>query len=172
MSIPSTDGNGRPPKPPDREEAARAVEKLRKTAAKLAESEKSKPGECNLCQVCVRVCRDVIGAAVLELAKPGSDRSTWKIVAAAPERCVGCCACEETCPTGFITSDTSDRRRTIWNLDFEMLRCSHCGRAHITVAQADTWAGRDGVPRAYLETCDACKRQEHAATFVRLSQGG
>jgi len=173
MPNASVDGSGaRPPEPPVKEEASRAVERLRKTAAKLAESEKSEPGTCNLCQICVRLCRDVVGAAVLELAKPSPDRATWKIVAAAPERCTGCDACAEICPTGFIQCATSDRLRTIWALELEMLRCSRCGRAHITVAQGDFWAGRNGVPRAYFETCDACKRKEQAATFVRLSLAG
>jgi heterodisulfide reductase subunit A-like polyferredoxin len=82
--------------------AAATLEKLRKTAAKLAESDKTKPGECNYCQVCVRVCRDVVGAAVLDLDKPSSDRSTWSIVASAPERCIACGACATLCPTGHL----------------------------------------------------------------------
>lgn len=155
--------------PPAREEAAKAIEKLRKTAAKLAESEKSEPGVCTLCQVCVRLCRDVIGAAVLALDKPSSDRSTWRIAAAAPERCTGCAACAEVCPTGYIACETSSSRRTIWDLEFEMLRCRHCGQAHITVVQGDFLGGRNGVPRAYFETCDACKRKQMARTFESLA---
>ena len=169
MSVPNSDGSGgRLPAPPTKEEALRAVDKLRKTAAKLAESEKSSAGECNLCQICVRMCRDVIGAAVLELDKPSPDRSTWRIAATAPERCTGCGACAEICPTGFIAVSSSERRRSIWNLDFEMLRCSGCGQAHVTVAQADSWVLRYAVPRSYFETCDTCKRAAHARTFVRL----
>jgi len=157
--------------PPAKDDAAKALDKLRKTAAKLAENEKAEPGTCTLCQVCVRLCRDVIGAEVLALDKPSSDRSTWKIVAAAPERCTGCAACAEICPTGFIACTTSDGRRTIWELEFEMLRCSRCGQVHITVTQGDFWVGRNGVPRIYFETCDSCKRKDLAATFVRLSLG-
>jgi len=164
--------SSRRPEPPGKTEAAKAVEKVRKTAAKLAESEKAEPGTCTLCQVCVRMCRDVVGANVLELSKPSADRSTWKIVAAAPENCIGCGACAEVCPTDFIPCETSVSKRVIWNLEFEMLRCSCCGRSHITVAQGDFFAGPSGVPHSYLETCDTCKRNELAATFVRLSLAG
>ncbi len=157
--------------PPAKEEAAKAIEKLRKTAAKLAEGEKCEPGVCNLCQICVRMCRDVVGAAVLALDKPDADRSTWRIAATAPERCTGCGACAEICPTGFIACTTTATRRTIWGIQFEMLRCARCGRAEITVAQADFWGGRNGVPRAYFETCDSCKRTAHGAVFARLQVG-
>jgi len=89
-----------------------------------------------------------------------------------PPDCIGCLACAEICPTACILYASSAQERTIWGRTFEMLRCSACGRAHITVAQADRWAGMNGVPRTYFETCDACKRKQQAATFVKLSQVG
>ncbi len=81
-------------------DAAATLAKLRKTSQKLAAKETDK--DCNLCQVCVRVCREVVGADVLELDKPSSDRSSWRIVASHPERCVSCGACADLCSTGYI----------------------------------------------------------------------
>jgi len=80
--------------------AAATLAKLRKSSTKLAA--KGGDGECNLCQLCVRMCREVVGAEVLALDKPSSDRSTWHIVVSRPDQCVACGACAQICTTGFI----------------------------------------------------------------------
>jgi bidirectional [NiFe] hydrogenase diaphorase subunit len=114
---------------------------------------------------------DEIGVSAISSVNRGAGREIAPPFHQPPPDCIGCLACAEICPTSCIPFTSSDRGRRIWERDFEMLRCSRCGRAHITVAQADYWAGRNGVPRAYFETCDACKRLEHADVFARLSAG-
>lgn len=128
------------------------------------------PTDCILCALCTRVC-DEIGVSAISSVNRGAGREIAPPFHQPPPDCIGCLACAEICPTGCIPFTSSDRGRRIWERDFEMLRCSRCGRAHITVAQAEYWAGRNGVPRAYFETCDACKRLEHADVFARLSAG-
>lgn len=135
--------------------------------------ENPEPTDCILCALCTRVC-DHLGISAISTVSRGAGKEVAPPFHEAPPDCIGCLACAEICPTSCIRFSTSDAARTIWNRTFEMLRCPSCGRAHITVAQADFFAGKDGVPRSYFESCDACKRRQTAATFAKLQvlQGG
>jgi len=128
------------------------------------------PTDCILCALCTRVC-DHIGVSAIATVDRGVGREVAPPFHEAPPDCIGCLSCAEICPTDFIEFSTSDRSRTIWGKTFEMLRCPRCGRAHVTVEQADHFAGRGNVPRTYFETCDACKRKQMAGTFTALSGG-
>ncbi len=79
--------------------AGEALSKLRKNFEKLKGKETEKA--CTLCQLCVRVCRDVVGVSALALEKPGTDKSSWRVVEE-PGRCIACGACARFCPTGHI----------------------------------------------------------------------
>ncbi len=126
------------------------------------------PTDCILCGLCTRVC-DTMGMSAISSVDRGAGREIAPPFRAPPPACVGCLACAEICPTGFIKFETGTRKRRIWDKDFDMLRCPRCGRSHITAAQADFFAGRGGVPRSYFEICDHCKRAELAATAMRLA---
>jgi bidirectional [NiFe] hydrogenase diaphorase subunit len=128
------------------------------------------PTDCILCALCTRVC-DHLAISAIATVDRGVGREVAPPFHEAPPDCIGCLACVEICPTDYIRYSASPQARTIWGKTFEMLRCTSCGRAHITVEQADHYAGREGVPRSYFETCDACKRKTLAGTFVRLSAG-
>jgi NADH dehydrogenase/NADH:ubiquinone oxidoreductase subunit G len=123
--------------------------------------------DCVLCGLCTRIC-DVIGPSAIAAVDRGIGREIAPAFGTAPAACVGCLACAEICPTDHIKYETSDRKRTIWNKEFEMLRCAKCGRAHITKLQAAHFEQKSGVPRSYFETCDACKRAALAATTTAL----
>jgi NADH dehydrogenase/NADH:ubiquinone oxidoreductase subunit G len=125
------------------------------------------PTDCILCALCTRVC-DQLGMAAISTVNRGAGKEVAPPFHQAPPDCIGCLACAEICPTDCIPYRTSDAGRTIWDKEFEMLRCPRCGRAHITKAQAEYYGGRNGVPAAYFETCDACKRLEMARTFASL----
>ena len=128
------------------------------------------PTDCILCALCTRVC-DHFGVSAIATVDRGVGREIAPPFHEAPPDCIGCLSCAEVCPTGFITFTSSERARTIWGKSFTMLRCPSCGRAHITVEQAEHYAGRGGVPRSYFETCDACKRRGMADTFRRIAAG-
>ncbi len=140
---------------------------IQETSYRRSES----PTDCVLCGLCTRVC-ERLGFSAISMTSRGIGREVAPPFKQPPADCVGCLACAAICPTGHIRSETTDRQRTIWGKTFAMLRCSVCGRAHITVAQADAWAARSGVPRAYFEVCDACKRARLAETVARLTLGG
>jgi heterodisulfide reductase subunit A-like polyferredoxin len=107
IEVPEEAGDSR--EPASVSDAAATLASLRKTSRKLAAKELEQG--CLLCQVCVRVCRDVVGADVLALDKPSTDRSTWRIRAEHPERCVSCGACAQLCPSGSIRAIPVPRLR-------------------------------------------------------------
>jgi bidirectional [NiFe] hydrogenase diaphorase subunit len=129
------------------------------------------PTDCILCGLCVRVC-DHLGIAAISTVSRGIGREVAPPFRQPPPDCVGCLACAEICPTGHIRFDSSDAGRAIWGKSFAMQRCPTCGRAHITVAQADLWAARTGMERASFDSCDACKRAALARTIACLQAAG
>ncbi len=126
--------------------------------------------DCILCGLCTRVC-DHLGISAISMVDRGIGREVAPPFKEPPPDCIGCLACAEICPTDHIDYTSTHSRREIWGKSFEMLRCKTCGKAHITVAQADFFADRNGVPRSYFETCDDCKRKAHADIFERLGTG-
>ncbi len=145
---------------------------IQKLAAEYGITETSyarnpEPTDCILCGLCTRIC-DHLGMSAISMVDRGIGREVAPPFKEPPPDCIGCLACADVCPTDFIKFTSNDHRREIWGKSFEMLRCKVCGKAHITVAQADYYAGRNGVPRSYFETCDACKRKTHADLFERL----
>ncbi len=125
------------------------------------------PTDCILCALCTRVC-DHIGVFAIATVNRGIGKEVAPPFRGAPPDCIGCLACAEVCPTGYIEYETSDSRRVIWDKSFEMVRCSSCGRAHITREQAAHFAERSGVPASYFDVCDACKRRTTAKTAASL----
>jgi NADH dehydrogenase/NADH:ubiquinone oxidoreductase subunit G len=130
--------------------------------------ENPEPTDCILCALCTRVC-DHIGVSAISTVNRGAGKEVAPPFHQAPPDCIGCLACAEVCPTDCIPYETSDVRRTIWDRTFEMVRCPHCGRAHITKEQAVFYAGKGGVPENYFATCDACKRKQMSTTFTSLA---
>jgi predicted molibdopterin-dependent oxidoreductase YjgC len=91
------------------------------------------PDNCIRCRLCVRVCRDVVGAGALIMEKRG-DRM---YVAAVEDRCIGCGTCANICPTDCIKVEDVDDIRTVSIRDeligrHVLLRCETCGRRFAT----------------------------------------
>jgi bidirectional [NiFe] hydrogenase diaphorase subunit len=129
------------------------------------------PTDCILCGLCTRVC-DHIGVSAIASVDRGAGREIAPPFNEPPPDCIGCLACAEICPTDCIPWSATGRTRTIWGRTFELLRCSECGKGHITVEQAVHFAGRSGVPESYFGLCDACKRKTMAKTFISLTPVG
>jgi NADH dehydrogenase/NADH:ubiquinone oxidoreductase subunit G len=123
--------------------------------------------DCILCALCTRVC-DHLGIAAISTVNRGAGKEIAPPFHEAPPDCIGCLACAEVCPTNCIPYETSNVSRTIWGKTFEMLRDPVTGQGVITKAQADFFAGRNGVKREYFDTSDQSKRREMAKTFASL----
>jgi len=85
---------------------------------------------CVLCGLCVRVCRDLIGACAIGFVGRGSERRVGPPFGVHAEACIGCGACAEVCPTGAIRMEDQGNQRILhaWRTHIALLRCPDCGR--------------------------------------------
>ncbi|MHC4599783.1 MAG: 2Fe-2S iron-sulfur cluster-binding protein [Planctomycetota bacterium] len=146
--------------------------KVRELASKYGVEETSfeprkDPDDCVLCGLCVRICAE-LGHHAITLAHRGPDKAVSTPFGLPSDACVGCAACSKCCPTLAIPMREIQGERHIWDRKFTLVKCSVCGAAHITEAQAKHLAETEGFTPEALERCDACRRKEAAATFSTI----
>lgn len=92
-----------------------------------------KKDNCILCGLCVRVCRERIGANALIFSHDGSERHVTTESDSLSEYCIGCGACAQICPTGAIRMEDRGDERKIYTRGHviarhRLERCDSCGR--------------------------------------------
>jgi len=126
---------------------------------------------CILCGLCVRVCRDLVGAAAIGFAGRGAQRAVGAPFHVQSEACIGCGACAAACPTGAVKIEDHDGKRTLhlWNTVVPLQPCPVCGQPFAPEPMAFL---RDlaeaGEP--VWGWCPACRRKQAAAhTAARVA---
>jgi NADH dehydrogenase/NADH:ubiquinone oxidoreductase subunit G len=122
---------------------------------------------CIRCCRCVRACA-INGNGAIDMARTGTARYVASPFDEPPERCVGCAACAEVCPTGKITYADEDATRTIWGKKFDLAVCERCGERYATgehIAQARLGAGEIIEEAAESFLCGRCRKAVFAARF-------
>ena len=85
---------------------------------------------CMLCGLCVRVCREAIGAAALAFIGRGATRRVGTPFDMHTDACIGCGACAEVCPTGAVCIEDRGSQRILhtWHTTVALHPCHGCGR--------------------------------------------
>ncbi|MCF8106628.1 MAG: (2Fe-2S)-binding protein [Desulfohalobiaceae bacterium] len=110
------------------------AEKIHRIGAEFGLSTGMIPDGCIRCRLCVRVCREVIGAGALEMTR--RDGISY-VVPSETVQCLGCGTCVNICPTGAIIQEDRDNVRTISIRGEEigihhLVNCEICGRTYAT----------------------------------------
>lgn len=124
---------------------------------------------CILCGLCVRVCRDLVGASAIGFNGRGGERQVGSPFFLQSDACIGCGACAYVCPTGAIQIEDQDGQRFLrtWNTVVPLKPCPTCGQTFgseamiflrdLAEASTDLW----GV-------CPACRRKQAAAQALSV----
>jgi NADH dehydrogenase/NADH:ubiquinone oxidoreductase subunit G len=148
--------------------------RLRDAAARWgvdASAFRQQEGECILCGLCERVCRETIGASAIGFAGRGANKELATPYGEASDACIGCGACARVCPTGCIRieDDGCDRRIPFIRARHELVPCGACGAPTATRAHARWLAARTpGLREEDAVVCDRCKVRATARGYERI----
>ncbi|MBE0596033.1 MAG: molybdopterin-dependent oxidoreductase [Desulfuromonadales bacterium] len=84
------------------------------------------PSRCILCEKCVKVCHEVVGASALVIRENG-ERAFIDTVDGQPLNCEFCGNCVGTCPTGTLLSKPFKFKARPWELTRIPSICTYCG---------------------------------------------
>jgi predicted molibdopterin-dependent oxidoreductase YjgC len=107
---------------------------IRRLAEKHGINMGSPPDECIRCRLCVRACKELVGANALKMEKRNG---AWFVAPKEGNQCIGCGTCVNLCPTGVIKQEDRNGLRIISIRDEiigqnPLLRCEACGRYFAT----------------------------------------
>jgi len=116
-------------------------------------------GDCILCGLCERVCREVVGRDALGFSGRGADKQVGPPFGEMTERCIACGACVFVCPTGCIELIQSVEKRRLqrWDRDMEMARCKKCGALFAPKEQLEIFKKLADLPDDFYDNCPGCR---------------
>ena len=119
--------------------------------------------KCILCGLCVQACNS-LGTGAISTVLRGTEKKVSTPFDAPSKYCVGCLSCANVCPTDAIEFCETETTRTIWNREFELVRCESCGEVIGTRESMRHAAGPDGEVSSI---CDECRKKKLADEMMQ-----
>jgi NADH dehydrogenase/NADH:ubiquinone oxidoreductase 75 kD subunit (chain G) len=127
---------------------------------------KDQGNECMMCGLCVKACEE-LGSNAISTVNRGITKKIATPYEEPSADCIGCGSCAAVCPTGCIKLEEGFGVRKIWNKEFNLMKCSICGKYFMTREQYDyinTKFDRKDEP-----VCKSCKQKEIAKKMIEIS---
>jgi len=118
---------------------------------------------CILCGLCIRACRDIVGAEALCFAGKGQSRTAGVAFLRDSQECIGCGTCVLICPTGAaqlhdeVRGNATVRVMDTWHTE---LAVQHCQSDKVPIApqRLRTFvAARRKIDDDFLQRCPTCR---------------
>jgi len=120
---------------------------------------------CIMCGLCVRTCREVVGAAALGFTHKGSQREISVPFYRDSQECIGCGSCVFVCPTGAVKmhdgqSEDSSSVRVMenWDTKLPLQKCAADGLPFAPKRMLEHFAEHYPVPEGFQDQCPECRR--------------
>ncbi|UCE47674.1 MAG: (2Fe-2S)-binding protein [Phycisphaerales bacterium] len=130
---------------------------------------------CILCGLCVRVCKEIIGANAISLVNRGTDTRIDAPFNVPSEDCIGCGACATVCPTGMIQLQYTKDEVEIkpFNTIVKLGQCTSCGKNLASTTFVGFVSKKLGSLSKLPFLCIDCKKERESlalANFARYSK--
>jgi predicted molibdopterin-dependent oxidoreductase YjgC len=126
-----------------------------------------KDEDCIQCGLCERVCRELVGRAVISYVGRGAAREVRSPFGKESDVCIGCEACVAVCPTGKVRSSWAGGRLVMetWDTTLEIESCAGCGCPYVPKRMLEHLGPKAGKMNSDLSLCPACRRRAAAEKY-------
>ncbi|MDD4378184.1 MAG: 2Fe-2S iron-sulfur cluster-binding protein [Eubacteriales bacterium] len=119
---------------------------------------------CILCGLCIKACEN-LGTSAISFVNRGTTKKVSTPYDDPSKDCIGCGACAEVCPTNAITMTEKNGKRTIWNKNFELVKCSLCGKSYATDETLKFIESKLGNDEERI--CNSCRKKIISEKFKK-----
>lgn len=111
---------------------------------------------CILCGLCVKACEEM-GSYAISTVMRGVTKKVSTPYDEPSNECIGCASCAYVCPTDAIKMTEVNGIRTIWDKDFQLIKCKRCGKPFAAKEQLEYNRKKLGENEFELY-CENCKK--------------
>lgn len=127
---------------------------------------------CILCGLCVRVCKEIIGANAISLIGRGVDARVDTPFHLSSEVCTGCGACAAVCPTGVIQLQITRDKVEIkpFNTIVKLKQCISCGKSLASETLLGEVRRKLGNLSKSALLCTDCKKERESLALANSAR--